>query len=103
MWLIFLRFGSWLVGAFIAAAPTLVGQVLVSLGIAAVTYTGMNASIDWLKDSAVSALMGLPPEVVGMLSLMKVGSCISMVFSALLIRVALNGMTNGAMRRLLVK
>lgn len=103
MWVIFIRFGAWLVGAFIAAAPTLVGQVLVGLGIAAVTYTGINTSIDWLKTSAVVALMGLPPEVVGMLSLMKVGSCISMIFSALLIRLALTGMTSGVLKKMVTK
>lgn len=103
MWGLFIQFGAWLVGAFIAAAPSLVGQVLVSLGIAAVTYTGFSASIDWLKSSAVVALMGLPPEVVGMLSLMKVGSCISMIFSALLIRLALTGMASGTFKKMVTK
>lgn len=103
MWLLLARFGAWLVGAFIAAAPTLVGQVLVSLGLAAVTYTGFDAAIGWLKSSSVTALMGLPSEVVGMLSLMRVGSCVSMIFSALVIRLALTGMAAGTFKKLVTK
>jgi NO-binding membrane sensor protein with MHYT domain len=93
------RFGSWLLGGLVAIAPTLVGQVLVGLGVAVVSYTGLSATIDFLKDGAVSAFLDLPPEVVGMLALMRVGQCVSMVFSAITVRLAIQGLGSDAVKR----
>lgn len=92
-------FGSWLLGGLVKIAPTLVGQVLIALGVGVATYTGLSASIDWLKSNFVTAVLGLPPEVVGMLGLMKVGSCVSMVFSAMLIRLTIQGLTGSTFKR----
>lgn len=80
----------------LAIAGSLVAQMLIGLGVGVVTYAGTDAAITWLKTSAVTAFLGLPAEVVGMLALMKVGSCIAMVFSALLIRMTISGIANGA-------
>jgi hypothetical protein len=93
------RFGGWLLGGFLAIAPTLVGKILVALGVGVASYTGMDASLGWLKSQAVSSLLGLPVQVVGMLALMRVGSCISMVFSAILIKLALDGMVSGVLKK----
>lgn len=80
-------------GALINIAGTVAGRVLLSLGVALVTYTGVSLSIDWLKSQMLSSLNGLPVEVIGMLSMMKVGVCISMLFSALLARLTRQGLS----------
>lgn len=77
---------------------TLAGKVLVGLGISVVTYTGLSASIDFLKAGAITSFSGLPVEIIGILSLMKVGSCISMVFSAITVRMTIQGMTGDTMK-----
>ena len=87
-------------GAFLRIVPSLVGQVLVSLGIAAVTYTGFDIALDQFKTGALQSITVLPPEVSGMLAYMKVGQAINIVFSAMLARMAYNGMKNGAVKRL---
>jgi hypothetical protein len=92
-------FGSWLMGAAITSAGSWVMQALVSLGIGLVTYEGLSVTIESFKTGAVSALVGLPPEVVSMLSLMRVGTCISMVFSAFAIRMGIQGMTGAKFKR----
>jgi hypothetical protein len=91
--------GRLVIGALIQAAGYLVGKVLIALGVGVVTYTGVSATIGWLKTGAVNALLGLPPEMVGILSLMKVGTCISLVFSAVLIRLSLSGLTGDTMKK----
>lgn len=93
------RFGGWLLGGLIAIAPTLIGKILLALGIGVASYAGMDTALGWLKTQAVTSLLGLPPQVVGMLALMRVGSCISMVFSAILIKLALDGMTSGVLKK----
>lgn len=90
--------GALIAGAFLNIVGTLVGRVLVALGLGVVTYTGMSVTLDWLKSGAVSALLALPPEVVGMLALMKVGSCVSMVASAMLVRLTFTGMSSDTMK-----
>lgn len=87
-----------LLGGLINIAGTIAGQVLIALGIGVVTYTGMDASMEFLKNGFVTAATGLPAEVVGMLSLMKVGSCVSMVLSAITIKMTLAGLTSGTMK-----
>ena len=90
--------GAVIGGAFLNILGTLVGKVLLALGLGVASYAGFSASLSWLKSSAVSALLSLPPDVVSMLSLMRVGSCISMVFSALIVRLTLQGMQSDTLK-----
>jgi hypothetical protein len=92
-----------LLGGLINIAGTIAGQVLIGLGISVVTYTGMSTTIDWLKSGAVAALSGLPAEAIGILGLMKVGVCISMVFSAIAVKMSLDGLTSGTVKKWISK
>jgi len=78
---------------------TLAGRVLIALGIGVATFTGVNASLTWLKDQAVSSIASLPPEVMGMLGTMKVGVAISIVTSAITARLILNGLSGDTFKR----
>ncbi|GGH67621.1 hypothetical protein GCM10010975_37590 [Comamonas phosphati] len=86
-------------GMFLNLAGSLVGQVLVALGLSLVTYTGVDMALDKLKSDAVTALLGLPPDLVALLSFMKVGVAISIVTSAVAVRMGLDGMS-GVVKRL---
>lgn len=86
-------------GALINIVGTLVGRVLVALGMAVVTFTGINASLDALKTQAITSFQGLPPEVFGMLSTMKIGVAISIVTSAIGARLLLDGLTSDTLKR----
>lgn len=90
-------------GAFLQIVGTLVGRVMVALGVGVVTYTGINASLDALKTQAVSAFAGLPPELLGLLALLKVGQCISIIMSATAARLLLNGLTGDTMKKWVIK
>lgn len=85
-------------GMLINIAGSLVGQVLISLGIAAVTYTGVDTVLSTLKTNALQALTGLPADLVGLLSYMQVGVAISIVSSAIAVRMGINGMTGAVTR-----
>lgn len=80
-------------GMLINLVGTLVGRVLISLGIAVITFTGISASLDFLKTQAISSFNALPPEMMAIIGLMKVGVCISIVTSAIVARLVLNGLT----------
>lgn len=97
----------WIVGLFgnmlLGIAGSLVAQVLVGLGVGVVTYTGTDMVITWLRTNAITAFQGLPAEVVGMLALMKVGTCIAIIFSAMVMRMTLSGIAGGASKAFVKK
>ncbi|OGT14457.1 MAG: cobalt ABC transporter permease [Gallionellales bacterium RIFCSPHIGHO2_02_FULL_57_16] len=90
-------------GLLLNIAGSLVLRVLTALGLSLVTYTGVNASLDWLKAQAVTAFQGLGAEVLGMLGTLRVGQCISIVFSAMVARQVVNGMSSDTVKRWVTK
>lgn len=80
-------------GMLINLVGTLVGRVMVALSISVVTYTGISASLDAIKAQAISSFSALPPEMMSIITMMKVGQCISIVSSAIVVRLVLNGLT----------
>lgn len=80
---------------------SIVGRVLVALGIGAVSYTGMSASINWAKSEALGYISN--SQFVELLSYMKVGTSISIVFSAMLARLVINGLTGDTVKRWVMK
>jgi hypothetical protein len=90
-------------GMLINLVGSLVGRVLVALGMAVITYTGVNASLEAIKMQAIGTFQALPPEVFGMLSVMKVGVAISIVTSAIAARMLLDGLTSDTFKRFVLK
>lgn len=88
-----------LLGGLLNIAGSLVGRILLGLGISAITFSGVGVTLDWLRDNAVQYLTSMPPEVLGIMALMKVGTAINIIFSAIVVRMTLNGFTNGTVRR----
>lgn len=86
-------------GMLINIVGTLVGRVLIALGISVITYTGITVTLDALKDQAISAFSGLPPEVFGLLGILRVGQCISIVTSAIAVKLLLDGLTGDTFKR----
>jgi hypothetical protein len=92
-----------LIGALIQAAGSLVGRVLISLGIGYVVFSGVDASIGWAKTQVLAHLQGMPATALGVASGMKVGTCVSILTSALLARLTFQGMTSGTMKKMVQK
>lgn len=96
-------FISSILGGLISISGSIAGRVLLALGISVLTYTGTNAALDFLKVQAVAALSGLPSQVLGMLAVMKVGQCISIVFSAIVARQVQQGLSGDAIKKWVLK
>jgi hypothetical protein len=90
-------------GVLINIAGSFVLRMLVALGVSLVTYTGVNASLDWLKSQAVSSLQGVGAEVLSLVGLLQVGTCISIVTSAMTVRLLLSGFTSDTVKRWVTK
>jgi len=84
-------------------AGSLVGQVLISLGVGYVTFQGMDIALTWIRDYFMQAAGGLPAGAVGLLGVLKVGTSFSIISSAIAIRMALSGVRAGISKRMVLK
>lgn len=89
-----------LVGGLIQAVGTLVGRVLISLGIGYVVYQGIDTTLDYVKGIVQTNLQGLPADVVAIASTCQVDTAVSILFSAITVRLLINGLQSGAMKRM---
>jgi hypothetical protein len=85
-------------GVLINSARHMAMQVLIAVGVSVVTYQGMDTAITWAKSQAIASIMGLPPDYANLLSYLGVGRAINIIFSAMVMRMTLQGI-NGAFKR----
>lgn len=89
-------------GMLLSLVGSLVGRVLASLGMSLVTFYGMTLAIDFLKGLILQNLSQLPVTVVQILALMKVGTALSIVFSAMFASMLLNGLNSDTFKKWVV-
>lgn len=92
-----------LLGGLINVAGTIAGRVLIGLGISVITFSGLSVTLTWVKNQAISALQGLPAEMVQLLAYAGVGEFVSIVASGLAARLLLNGLTDGSIKKWVMK
>lgn len=91
------------IGGLISVTGTLVGRVLVALGVGVVTYTGVQAGIDSLLANLDSAIAGVPADILGLLGFMRVGQALNIIISAMSARMLLNGLTGDTIKKWVLK
>lgn len=92
-----------LLGGLVQAAGTLVGRVLISLGIGYASYSGLDASLGWLRQMIAAQWSGLPAQTMAVASALQLGSGVSVILSAISARLVLEGMTSGVVKRMVLK
>lgn len=90
-------------GGLISAASSIVGRVLLALGVGFVAYSGITATLDWLQAQVVANLQGLPGRVVQLLGVLQVDVSVSILFSAVAARLVLQGLTSGVLKRMVIR
>ena len=90
-------------GAFLAFIPTLVGRVLVSLGIGYVAFRGIDTLVTAAKGTLFSNISTSYPVVVQLAGVLQIGTCINIMASAVLARMAVAGLTNGLLTKFVTK
>lgn len=85
-------------GGFLTLMDSLVGRVLISLGFSFITYQGFDTALTAIKTMIIDNFGLLPPTISQIAGLMKVGTAISIIFSAYAARLAIDGLTGGVRR-----
>lgn len=92
-------FIAMLLGGLVNIAGSITGRVLIALGLGVATYTGLSTSLAWLKSQAISSLTGAPAQLVQLIAFLGVGESISIITSAILVRMTINGLQSDTLRK----
>lgn len=90
-------------GALVSVAASLVGRIMMALGMGVVSYVGINAALDVFKGYFADAMGGVGGDVAGMVGVLKLDVCMSIFIAAGLAKLVINGATNGTLKRLAMK
>lgn len=90
-------------GVLLNIAGSVVGRVLLGLGIGFVTYSGLGASIDWLKTSIQNSFAGMPADTLSFLAWLWVDKAISLLFSAYTVAMTFKLAGSTVMRKMVQK
>lgn len=90
-------------GALIAVASSVVGRVLIALGIGVVAYTGINATLGYFSDVFTSAANSTGADVIGIIYLLKLDAVVSIYTAAGLARFAISGAISGSIKRMTLR
>lgn len=71
-----------LLGGLLTIAGSMVGRVLLALGMGFVTFKGFDLTVSWLLTQIKGYIGGMPADVVSFLAWCWVDKAIGMVFSA---------------------
>jgi hypothetical protein len=69
-------------GGLITICGSLVGRVLLALGMGYVTFKGFDLTVSWLLTQIKANFAGMPADVVSFLGWLWVDKAIGMIFSA---------------------
>lgn len=92
-----------LIGGLAQAATSLVGRVLIALGIGYITYTGLDVALDFIKTRIFQELLSVDPTIIGIMAVLNVDRAINVILSAITARLLLNGLTSGSITRMVTK
>ena len=95
-----------LLGGLVQVAGSLVGRVLLSLGIGFVAFTGAAAAPSSVKTAPLAQLPSAPavvPQIERFIGVFQVGTCFNILFSAWASRLVLAGISGGALKRMVLK
>lgn len=90
-------------GMFLTLAGTLVGRVLLALGLSFVTYAGFDLAINALLIQIKSNMSSLPVDILNFMGYMWVDKAIGMMFSAYAAALVLKMSASGVITKLVRK
>jgi len=94
--------GQSLLGALAMGMGSLVGRVLIALGISYVTYTGLDVLFSNLLNQMNSNLGALPSDLLGWMGILKIQTSISIITSAFSTRMAMAAVS-GTIKKAVLK
>jgi len=92
-----------LLGGLVSAAGSLVGRVLIALGVGFVSYQGLDVMLGFVKTQTLAQLGGLTGEALQVVATMQIGTAVNILASAYTARMTIAGLTSGAVKKMVFK
>lgn len=92
-----------LLGGLVSAAGSLVGRVLIALGVGFVSYQGLDVALTFVKTQTLAAISSMPVEVFQIASTLQLGTAINIMASAYVAKMTIAGLTSGAVKKMVWK
>lgn len=81
-----------ILGVLFTWASSVVGYVMLSMGLSLVVYSGASALLDWIGAEVKARLQGAPAMAVDVLTTLQLDTCISILLSAYAIKLTMAGL-----------
>lgn len=98
--------GAGLAGAIVAGlasgAVQIVLKVLFGLGFGYLTFAGIDTLVTMNKDQIMTLLNGFSPLARDLIGVLKIGTCVNIMASAMVMRLTIFGLDQGVIRRMQV-
>lgn len=89
--------------AFLALLPTVVGRVLLALGIGYLSYRGINEAFTIARETLFQNLTGLSAVTLQLAGVLQIGTAINILTSSYLAKLAVAGIINGVVTKMVFK
>jgi hypothetical protein len=92
-----------LLGGLVAAAGSIAGRVLISLGVGFISFSGVDATIDYIVSQIHTASGSLPSLVLAGLGLLQFDNVVGIMVAAVTSKMVLTGLQSGAVKKMIFK
>lgn len=92
-----------LIGGLVSALGSVIGRIIISLGIGFVTYQGFNVLLGFIKTRISTEISSLDPLILQIFSTLQIDTAINILFSAYAVRLVIQGVTGGSVTRTKLK
>jgi hypothetical protein len=90
-------------GALLSVAASLVGRIIVALGMGLVAYSGINTALSYFQTTFTNAMGGAGATLAGMCGVLQLDTCLAIFTAAALAKLAIAGASSGTIKRLAIK
>lgn len=91
-----------IVAGLASGAMQMVLKVLFGLGFGYMTFSGVDLLVTQNKDQILQLMQTLPPLARQLIGVLKIGTCINILASAMVMRLTMFGLNEGVIKRMQV-
>lgn len=88
-------------GALLSIIGSMVGKVLIALGVGYVQYKGVEFLFNKLVDIINAQVINIPPQVLQVMSMLGLGVAFNLLLACITIKAALGGVFNGGLVKMI--
>jgi xanthosine utilization system XapX-like protein len=96
-------FFGFLATALVGLVGSMIGRILVVLGLSVVYYRGLDVALTWFKDTIYAQFDAMPPSVIALIGVLQISTCVNIMFTAMGIKVTLLGLNSEGFKRLVLQ